>query len=78
MSGLMVSIATVILFFKSNQVFRRLVVAQTLCPSRNPVQATDKKSSPLECPARSIDEEELRSTSEERLDKNAGEPHPAV
>jgi len=66
------------------------MVAQTLCPSHNPkgsshkglnwgtVQATDKASSPHEHPARSIDAEERRSTSDERLDENAGEPQPAA
>ena len=44
----------------------------------NPVQATDKKSSPHEHPARSIDAEERRSTRDESLDENVGEPHPAA
>jgi hypothetical protein len=66
------------------------VVAQTLCPSRNSkgsshkglnrgtVQATNKKSSPHEHPARSIEAEERRPTSDERLDENAGEFHSAA
>jgi len=66
------------------------VVAQTLCPSRSPkgsshkglnwgtMQATDKTSSPHCHPVRSIDEEERRSTSEERLDDIAEESHPAA
>jgi len=65
-------------------------VAQTLCPSHNPkgsshkglnwgtMQATDKTSSPHEHPARSVDAEEHPSTSDEYLDKNAGDPHPAA
>ena len=71
----------------SNQVCSR-VVAQTLCPSRIPkvssyeglnrgtVQALDKASSPYKHPAQSIGAEE-RSTTDERLDKNAG-GHPAA
>ena len=83
----MVSTVAAILVF--NKVGSR-VVAQTLCPSRNPkrsshkgliretVQATDKICSPHENPARSIDAEKRRWTSDERLDENAGEHHPAV
>jgi hypothetical protein len=37
---------------------------------------SDKKSSPHEQPAQSIDVEEHRSTSDEHLDENAGEPDP--
>ena len=42
------------------------------------MQATDKTSSPHEHPARSVDAEEHPSTSDEYLDKNAGDPHPAA
>jgi hypothetical protein len=61
-----------------------------LRPSRNPkgsnhkglgqvtLQATDRKSSPHNHPAQSTYVEERRSTSDERLDKNEGESHPAA
>jgi hypothetical protein len=42
------------------------------------VQATNKTSNPREQTARSIDAEKRHSTIEERLNANAGEPHPAA
>jgi hypothetical protein len=46
--------------------------------NRGTVQATDKTSNPREHPARSIEAEERRSTSEERLNENARKPQPAA
>jgi len=84
-----VTISTGAAICSSYQVRSQVVVAQTLCLSRNPkgsshkvlnrgvMQATDKTSCPHEQPARSIDAEQRGSTNV-RLDENTGEPHLAA